>query len=160
MSIKTTRIRIAAMLDANKATLDITTAYSLIPRSIPDAHLPATVVMAGPAADDTDQAGDETNTEVRTYEVHIFTERAAFGAEGEYQDNVEDLIEQIKGHFRARPGLELEGESEPQTVVYDAHVTGDRGMQFKLWGGPEGQEYIGSTVLLSVTELSGVTYQD
>lgn len=160
MSVKTTRIRIAAMLEAQKAALGLTKVYSVIPRTIPDAHLPATVVVPGAAADDTDAYGDETNQEIRTYEVHIFTERAAFGVEGEYQDNVEDLIDQIKGYLRARPGLELEGESEPQTVVYDARVTGDRGVQFKTWGGAEGVEYIGSTVLVRVTELANVDYQD
>lgn len=159
MSVKGTRIRIAAILNAGKTALGLNTAYSVIPRAIPDAQLPAAVIMPGVAADDTDVFGDETNQEVRTYEVHLFVERAAFGVEGEYQDNVEDLIEQVKGYLRARPGLELEGESEPQTVVYDARVTGDRGVQFKTWGGTE-VEYIGSTVLVRVTELSRVVYQD
>lgn len=126
MSVDTTTTRMAAMW---RNIPGIQKAFDTIPRVILPAECPCVVFFPGEATYDTDTYGDNDGMEERIYRPTVFVRPAFMGVEGQVQNEVEPFFERIRDYLLARPGLELDGETQPGVVVYEARLMGDSGFQ-------------------------------
>lgn len=159
MSVQTTTQRLAAMYNAING---ITRAFENIPRAILPAELPAVVIEPGAATYDSDTFGDNDVLETREYRATLFIDVAQFGTEKQGQVKVAPWFDTIRNYFLARPGLELDGETPPQVVVYNATLLGDNGFQIISYptGGGIASEFAIIVFRHQVKEWASVAYQD
>lgn len=135
----------------------ISTASTDIPRTVADSELPAAVVVPLRATYDVSLRGEGVCSRTRTFSILLLFERAAYGTEGEYQGGVEDLIDEVVLHLMERPGLVIDGETEPRESALDSRVVEDMGVQLVTYAG---EEFIGSTITMTVDEVIEVEYHD
>ena len=121
----------------------------------------ALVIVPSEATYDLDADGDQTIRETRTYLLYVFTENMRLGTETQAQINVAPYFSRVRDYFAARPGLELDTAADPQDVVYEARLLGDRGFQAIPYpGGENSPVYAGIEFRLQVIEVADISYQD
>lgn len=158
MSVETTTQRLAAM---GALISGIRTSFENIPRVVQDAELPVFIVVPGEATYDLTSDGEEIVREVRTYLLYVLVENMQLGSENQAQIAIAPYFSRVRNYFVARPGLELDTNAEPQDVVYDAALVGDRGFQAIPYPGMQNSPvYAGIEFRLQVTELANISYQD
>ena len=159
MSVDTTTARMAAMW---RLIPGIQKAFDTIPRAIQDAECPCVVFFPGEATYDTDTYGDNDGMEERVYRPTVFIRPAFMGTDGQVQNEVEVFFDHIRDYLLARPGLELDGETEPGVVVYEARLMGDSGYQVIQYpsGGDTVKDFAAIEFRHRVRELFSITYRD
>ena len=141
------------------AITGIRTAYATIPRAVNDADLPGLVVLPGPAIYDYQSAtwGETMQSRKRTYYLDLLYSRSDTGVGGEVQIAVEPLMDSLTDFFSARPGLWLDGTTQPEDVVFNSRMVGDSGYIKIEYAG---KAYDGVRFSLEVEEVFDVGYTD
>lgn len=159
MSVDTTIVRMAAMW---RNIPGIVTVFENIPRVIHPAECPCVVIFPGEATYDTDSMGDNDGIEPRTYRPTLFVRPTFMGIEEQGQEEIEPFFALARDYFLARPGLELDGETEPGVVVYEARFRGDGGYQVLPYptGATELMDFAAIEWRHEVKEWFNITYAD
>lgn len=124
MTVSTTTQRLAAMYALIPG---INKTFAYIPRILSPAQLPAVIIEPGEASYDMFMESPDTVMETRVYRGNFFFDLALFGTEQQTESGVLPLIDSIIDYFLQRPGLELDGATEPQVVVFDSTMLRDGG---------------------------------
>lgn len=127
--------------------------YSLIPRNVEAADLPAIIIS--PNNWRFEEYGESMSMITITYSVMVLIVPADFGTEGENEGLAIRIALAIARHFRARPGLEVAQSGDG--LVYDVVVGNTNPLQLITFAG---QEYLGATISLEVKDLESFAYQD
>lgn len=159
MSVVTT---IARMKEMWQLIPGVVTAYKSIPRVILPAECPAVVFFPGEATFDLTTYGDNDGMETRVYRPTLFIRPAFMGIEEQVQEEVEPFFDRVRDYLLARPGLEIDGETEPGEAVYDAALLGEGGYQVIPYpsSANEVTDFAAIEWRHQVKEIFGITYRD
>ena len=178
MSVETTSARIAQMwrnlsADTSYSNIHIEKVFDSIPLVVLTAHLPAVIIFPGEATYDYEEFGEDMIAETRAYRsVLLLASAVAANYEEVGQLQLAPYFAAAKAYFAARPGLEDDSQADTpgnrQDVVYEAHITGDRGYVPFQWAngsdpnGPGGGLGLFHAVEFThtTTEIDSITYQD
>lgn len=154
MRLAEIRERIAAM---GETITGIEKTFARPPRVLQNAELPALVVFVGRSTYNLLSHGEQMNMDNRVYDVVLYAASAGDGTEGQSEEECETLMERVKAHYIATPGLELSGSS---LSVYDTEMLGDSGIQYLRYplNAPNAKAYIGSVFQIRVSDLEEIDY--
>lgn len=160
MSVTQTMSYIAAMFAEGQAdgtfTADqLRTAYSVIPRAVQDAMLPAIVTTPADAQYDLQSLGEQMVLETRLYFLDYLYSRVDVGTTGESEGVIEGVLTTIRDFVLARPGLWRKTATQPESVQFDSEMLGDTGYIEIVYAG---ERYVGVRYRLQVREINRVQY--
>lgn len=131
--------------------------YENIPRVIQHVEMPALIVFPGEMDVNREYIGSDMIYDSRIYRCWLFIDEAQMGAEGQAEIAADVWFDRVRDHFTARPGLELNNATNPQTVVLDTDYEGDSGFTLREYGN---KLYGVIEFRLRVNELASIAYQD
>jgi hypothetical protein len=140
----------------------ITTGYAFVPRILTPSALPAVIIEPGPATYDVSQVGEGNVLIEREYRATLFYDLAAFGTESQSETSLIALIDSIGLYFLGRPQLELDSQTEPKQVVFNAQLTRDSGFTIREYptGSDTQKSFAAITFIHLVSDYQKVPYYD